>query len=338
MSKKIDLSPIAERLIVYGLMLVYVGMAQVAVNLDYRTSPGSYLSNSEIRNTELEPFPIGVNPIAKAIVEQPGVELIYQELNPGYLATGIKSIDYVWSSIQNSEWYPQLASPVTRSVVIWPGQRKEEVVKSFGDILRWDASEREWFDHIITFSSPILNEGKYLPGRYIAHRDATPNEVAPLISQRFQEEVFYRYPEEADEILPFKDLMTIASLLEREARDFSDMRVISGIIWNRLFIDMPLQLDASLQYVRGSNPHEPKWWPAVRPSDKFLNSPYNTYQNEGLPPAPIANPSPEAVLAALNPRETDCLFYFHDRQRNFFCSVTYEEHVAKLKQQYGRGK
>jgi UPF0755 protein len=115
------------------------------------------------------------------------------------------------------------------------------------------------------------------------------------------------------------------------------MREVSGVIWNRLFIDMPLQLDATLQYVRGSRPSEQRWWPAVKPADKFLSSPYNTYEHDGLPPGPIANVSPEAILAALNPAITDCLYYFHTAQGGYHCSESYEQHVQKLQALYGRG-
>jgi UPF0755 protein len=101
---------------------------------------------------------------------------------------------------------------------------------------------------------------------------------------------------------------------------------------------MPLQLDASLQYARGSNSSEAKWWPKVRPADKYIKSPYNTYANKGLPPAPIANPSVESVIATLNPKQTDCLFYFHDPRGKFYCTKTYEDHVTMLKKVYGQGR
>jgi UPF0755 protein len=100
---------------------------------------------------------------------------------------------------------------------------------------------------------------------------------------------------------------------------------------------MRLQIDATLQYAKGSNPQH-VWWPKVTPSDKYIASAYNTYKNEGLPPAPIANPSMEAIIAALNPKKTDCMYYFHDKKAGFHCTKTYEEHVALLKEYYGKGK
>ena len=77
------------------------------------------------------------------------------------------------------------------------------------------------------------------------------------------------------------------------------------------------------------------WWPNVLPADKYIKSPYNTYMYKGLPPSPIANPSVAAILAALNPVKTDCLYYFNDREGNFHCSSTYAEHVKLLKKYYG---
>ncbi|MFA6414815.1 MAG: endolytic transglycosylase MltG, partial [Candidatus Paceibacterota bacterium] len=108
--------------------------------------------------------------------------------------------------------------------------------------------------------------------------------------------------------------------------------------WNRLFINMNLQIDATLQYVKADASAAQGWWPKVVPADRFRKSAYNTYLHPGLPPTPIASPSVAAILAALNPRETSCLFYFHDANRQFHCTDTYAEHVALLKKYYGRGK
>jgi UPF0755 protein len=102
---------------------------------------------------------------------------------------------------------------------------------------------------------------------------------------------------------------------------------------------MNLQLDATLQYAKAQkSPIAGSWWPQVVPKDKYINSPYNTYLHAGLPPTPIASPSVAAVLAALNPVNTPCLFYFHDRNGNFHCTDTYAAHVALLKKYYGQGK
>ena len=159
-----------------------------------------------------------------------------------------------------------------------------------------------------------------------------------MIHDKFVSDVLNRYTSEVEAQVPIVDALTIASLLEREASDFENMREVSGVIWNRLFINMPLQLDATLQYARAGKATEKNWWPTPKPADKYLDSPYNTYAYKGLPPGPISNASAAAILAALNPYPTDCLYYFHDSEGDYHCSKTYEEHVANLKIQHGRGK
>jgi len=248
---------------------------------------------------------------------------------------------FIWraaTKLAKLEWYQNLAAPVgTRLLVVFPGERKEEIVDNFGDILRWDETERETFGGLVSGSTPTLSEGKFFPGTYVAVREAGPETIGELVLEKFDSEVLSRYSNEVSELVPLEDALVLASLLEREAYDFEDMRQISGVVWNRLFIGMNLQIDATLQYAKGSLPWGP-WWPNVRPQDKYIKSPFNTYQNAGLPPAPISNPSTNAILAALNPVATDCMYYFHDDDGEFHCTPTYEEHVALLKQYYGQGR
>ena len=136
-------------------------------------------------------------------------------------------------------------------------------------------------------------------------------------------------------MVPLSDALTVASLIQREANT-NDMRIVSGIIWKRLFNNMKLQIDATVQYAKANRAKtSSNWWPQVIPGDSSIKSPYNTYLHEGLPPTPIANPSVAAVLAALNPIDTPCLFYFHDKKGQIHCTETYAEHTALLKKYYG---
>jgi cell division protein YceG involved in septum cleavage len=319
----------------YGLALLLVIFATAGVTLLLESKIFVY---NQIEQKSTEPFPVGVDPVAKQILEQPEVDRFYSDSLAVRTPTIDRWQDFIAGLFYTKEWYQNLASPVQRIAVIWPGERHEQVVSHFGDVLGWDKENRETFAQLIQTSDPIMLEGKFLPGKYVLHRDAKPEEVAEIIYQKFSNEILVRYSEPVSAKVPLEEALTIASLLEREASDFSNMREVAGIIWNRLFIDMPLQLDATLQYARANNPYEPRWWPIPRPSDKFIDSPYNTYQNVGLPPGPIANPSPEAVLAALNPIATDCLFYFHVNNGDYYCSPTYDEHVKKLRSVFGYGR
>jgi cell division protein YceG involved in septum cleavage len=285
-------------------------------------------------------FPVGVNPVEKEIVENSEVDAYFTEhvASDGSLKTVASGfLPKIMGRLALMNWYQNLASLSSRVLVIDSGERKEEVSQHFGKILKWNNDERSEFLRLITSSAPLLEEGKFYPGTYTVSKDAGPEEMSRLVNERFDGEVLARYTDDVAALVPLNDALTIASLLEREAYDFEDMRHISGVIWNRLFAGMRLQIDATLQYAKGGASNE-SWWPQVSPSDKYIASAYNTYKTIGLPPSPIANPSLGAILAALNPKETECMYYFHDRDAGFHCTETYEEHVTLLKEYYGRGK
>jgi hypothetical protein len=291
--------------------------------------------------TGITPFPVSVDPVAKIINDDPSVEQ-YRDTHVASNHTP-HSRDGGWfaravNTLRGNVWYQNLASPVSRTLVIESGERYEEVEQRFSRIMSWSPAEAETFVTHLQKEVPELPEGKFYPGTYVVGKDASPEQVAIAIADRFNAEVRTRYTSEVEATVPLRDTLIIASLIEREAYDFEDMRHISGIIWNRLFIDMRLQLDATLQYARGTDAvatTKRGWWPVPRPADKSINSPYNTYKHAGLPPGPIANPSIDAIIAALNPRETDCLFYFHADDGTFYCSATYEEHVSGIKTVFG---
>jgi len=121
---------------------------------------------------------------------------------------------------------------------------------------------------------------------------------------------------------PLSDVITMASLLEREAPDTYDRRVIAGILWKRIKLGMPLQVDAVFPYIMNKSSLD------LTHADLESNSPYNTYTNKGLPPGPIANPSLDAILAAVTPIDTSYLYYLSDLNGNFHYSTTYAQHLA----------
>ncbi len=120
---------------------------------------------------------------------------------------------------------------------------------------------------------------------------------------------------------PLSDIITMASLIEREAPRGADRRVISSILWKRIDRGMPLQVDAAFAYL-GINPVD------LTKKDLQTDSPYNTYTRKGLPVGPISNPSLDAILAAATPTKTNYLFYLSDKQGNFHYSTTYAQHLA----------
>ncbi|MDD2657744.1 MAG: endolytic transglycosylase MltG [Candidatus Pacebacteria bacterium] len=292
-----------------------------------------------------EQFPVTVNPQNKTIVENVLVDALFENASSplqaavGNVSSVIKDLfALVAISIANAPWYQSIAAVDSRFVTITPGMRKEQVAGVFASTLGWNAAEKKQFMTAAGDSSLPLPEGSFSPGVYAVTADATPEVAQALVNERFDRDILSHYGTATAAVVPLNQALTIASLIEREAGGLDDMRLISGIIWNRLFINMNLQIDATLQYARANTAAAKSWWPAARPADRYLKSPYNTYRQPGLPPTPIANPSVAAMLAALNPKNTSCLFYFHDAQGQFHCSDTYAGHVALLKQYYGRGK
>lgn len=326
------------------LLALGVSIVLASLYLTYthsRTSePFANTAAEPTERLEQTPFPVSVDPERKIISDNSLVDTYYIDhvaVRNGSDGAHTSWFGKVLGKLALSAWYQNLASLSTRTLVIQSGERKEEIAHNFATILKWDDSEKQNFLSYIETTEPFLTEGKFFPGVYVVARDAAPETVAALVNERFTQEVVYRYTDDVAALVPFEDTLIIASLLEREAYDFTDMRDISGIIWNRLFIDMPLQLDASLQYAKGTESNT-TWWPRVRPADKYIESDFNTYANKGLPPAPIANPSLDAIVAALNPNKTECMYYFHDRRGGFHCSETYEKHVELLIRYYGQGR
>lgn len=134
-------------------------------------------------------------------------------------------------------------------------------------------------------------------------------------------------------------ILTLASIIEKETgREAvsqeqkqnldAERKTIAGIFYNRLNIRMPLQSDATVNFVTKKNT------PSPSEADTKINSPYNTYKYPGLPPGPICNPSLSSILAALNPTNSDYLYFLHDQKTGqVFYASTYEQHLIN-KQKY----
>jgi UPF0755 protein len=290
--------------------------------------------------TTVTPFPVSVNPATKTIINNPTANAFYtaQTGSPLTASAGevTNILDWVASLIDNTATYQSLAAADGHLITILPGDRKEQIVAELASDLDWNKAQQQEFLTDSAANTPGLTDGIFAPGTYVVSSDETPSNVAALMNVAFDKAILVHYSSTTEQQVPLEETLTIASLLEREAAGPTDMRVISGIIWNRLFKNMNLQIDATLQYAKGDT--KGTWWGPVVPKDKYIVSAYNTYLNPGLPPGPIANPSLAAVLAALNPAQTNCLYYFHDAHGVFHCSDTYAQHVALLKKYYGQGK
>jgi len=207
------------------------------------------------------------------------------------------------------------------------GYRKEQIAEVLAENLGWTEEEKRQWLTVDTELSSDTKEGVYFPDVYLIATDQTTAEVAARMRERFEHEAQPLLEEAARQGVEWTKVLTIASLIEREAAGAHDMQLIAGIIWNRLETGMPLGIDATLQYIRGE---EGAWWPVPQSEDKYLESPYNTYFKPGLPPGPIANPGLESIAAVLTPETTSCFYYLHDYDGDIHCARTYSAHRANI--------
>ena len=239
-------------------------------------------------------------------------------------------LDY--SLLSDLSFYQNLANPSIRIVRISEGLRKEEIADVMGKKLGWSEWEKNEFINIHLALGTKNLEGRYFPQTYMIPRNEDPSGAAAAMFHAFSQVTEKVVKPKSAQIFNQDTVLKVASIIQREAAGKRDMKLISGIIWNRIFKDMRLQVDATLQYAKGSE--EDGWWTDVEPKDKKINSPYNTYLHSDLPPSPIANPGLAAIDAAWNPQKTSCLFYLHDKKKNIHCSSTYEGHKRNIDTYY----
>lgn len=218
--------------------------------------------------------------------------------------------------------------PYMKWVSIPEGLRKEEIADLLAKQLSWDEEERQRFLNPPPSVRLPQSEGYYFPDTYLIPLNESGDKVAERMLDRFNEKFQPLYIPFVEANVKHTTAVKLASILEREAAGEKDIRLIAGILWNRLEQGMKLDIDATIQYAKGSS--ENGWWPRLKSSDKFIESPFNTYQNKGLPPEPISNPGIMALEAVLNPEKTDCIFYLHDKNRKIYCSKTYAQHLANI--------
>ncbi|MGM0409676.1 MAG: endolytic transglycosylase MltG [Bacillota bacterium] len=170
-------------------------------------------------------------------------------------------------------------------------------------------------------------EGFLYPDTYHLPKNYNPAQIYKTMISSFENKWLNRLNKLADESdFTILDYITIASLVEKEAKLDEEKRIIAGVIFNRLNSNMKLQIDATIQY---SLPVRKE---RLLYSDLEVDSSYNTYQNSGLPPGPIANPGGKSIQAVLNPKDTDYLFYFAKKDGSHVFSENYEEHLRKQRE------
>lgn len=168
-------------------------------------------------------------------------------------------------------------------------------------------------------------EGFLFPSTYLIALGATPQQVETAMTAQF----FANLPRDAAALarrmhVSVPQVVTVASLVEREAKTEADRPEIAGVIYNRLRLNIPLEVDATIEYALPVHKLELSY------ADLRVNSPYNTYLHAGLPPTPIANPGRPSLEAALHPSKTDYLYYVYCGNGRHVFAKTLAEHQANM--------
>lgn len=175
------------------------------------------------------------------------------------------------------------------------------------------------------------NEGYLFPDTYLIPKDADVDMVIQIMTNNFYTKL--NSIGLSKNTAQLARIVTIASLIEREAKGNAEKPIIAGIIKNRLDDGMALQIDATIQYAKGKRGNS--WWASISQEEyKSVQSTYNTYLYPGLPPTPIANPGIDALSAAAKPADTQYVYYLHDKNGVIHYARSYEDHMANQRK-YG---
>lgn len=168
-------------------------------------------------------------------------------------------------------------------------------------------------------------EGFLFPSTYLVPLGASPSQVAATLVAEFYKQLPRNAAGLAHKLhVTVPQGVTVASLVEREAKDAGDRPKIAQVIYNRLRLKMPLQVDAAVEYAL------PKHKTELSFRDLKIDSPYNTYAHAGLPPTPIANPGRPSLEAAFHPQKSDDLYYVYCGGGRHVFAKTLAQHQANV--------
>ena len=175
--------------------------------------------------------------------------------------------------------------------------------------------------------APTL-EGYLFPDTYYFRPTVDDVTITQTLQQKFATKIATINDQIEKFGRPLSDIVIMASILEREAPPGADRRIIAGILWKRIALGMPLQVDATFLYTLGKGTFQ------LTTKDLATDSPYNTYRNKGLPPGPIGSPSLDSLEAAVNPTKTDFLYFLADNNGVTHYSKTFEGQVANKRKYF----
>lgn len=216
-------------------------------------------------------------------------------------------------------------------ITILEGWRSEEIAEELASRGITNATE------FLTLVRTKKLEGKLFPSTYLFSQNTPAKKVVQEMLDQYKKKIaplFKAYPTDLTE----EQVLTIASIVEREAVVHEERPKIAAVYLNRFRIGKKLEADPTVQYALGYNLKEKRYWKkGLTYADLKTDSPYNTYRYNGLPPGPICNPSYESVKGVLNPEaDFEALYFVADKANRHVFSKTFNEHRRHIKRIRGR--
>lgn len=208
-------------------------------------------------------------------------------------------------------------------IVIPEGLTNKEVAAIFARALP-KFSAREFL------SLAAKKEGYLFPDTYYFLPNVSASVVIATMEENFDKKISEIEPLVQIFKKPIKDIVVMASLLEKEARTTDTRRRIAGILWKRLRLGLLLQVDAVFPYIFEGKAYD------LTTGDLFVDSPYNTYKYKGLPLGAISNPGSDALRAAVTPIDTPYLYYLSDKNGEMHYAKTHDEHLLNRAKYLGK--
>ena len=169
-------------------------------------------------------------------------------------------------------------------------------------------------------------EGYLFPDTYKISYDANADAIIRTMLNNFNKKLTQTLRDEiAKQKKSVFEVITMASLIEKEVKTIEDKKIVSGILWKRLSVNMPLQVDATITYITGKKTTK------VSIIETQIDSPYNTYKYKGLPEGPISNPGLESIIAAIYPKESVFWYYLSGIDGLTVFSKTLKQHNTNIR-------
>lgn len=248
--------------------------------------------------------------------------LLYSVIRIKYKETGVIASDYKFEKPLNVFELAESFSlgdhdSTLLTLTIPEGSSLKDIARAAKLILS-DFDEDEFLKIAVGQEGFLFPETYHIPPTY------NEEDLYNLLNTTFSDKVQTLEPDLSNHSLTLTEIVILASIIEREANSIESMRMVSGILQERLQIGMALQVDATMEYVLEKPLSE------LTAEDLKMESPYNTYLNAGLPPTPIGNPGLESIKAVLYPTPSDYLFYITGDDGVFYYARNFDEHRQNI--------